>query len=544
MRRAAAFVVLALVALVALVTFAPPAGAHATLKDTSPSNGARVVEAPKQLTLRFTEGVAATTGAVRLFRAGGDTVAVGNPTNPNGENDVVAVSLPKLRESAYVVTWRVISEDSHPIQGAFTFVFGDAQEADDASIASLLHERGGSRVVGATYSASRAIAFGSMLLLVGGAAFIVAVWPEGRRTPGVRRLLVLAFGVLGAASVANLLLQGVYGSGLGLAKVADTTVLRDVVSTRFGRVYLVRFGLLVLALPLLEVFVRSERLPRWWPVLGAGVGVGIVATPGFAGHAAIGDYEPYALIADVAHVGAAAVWLGGLAVLTLFVLPRKTDDLKALVRRYSDIAFWAVATLVATGLFQGWRQVGSLQALTSTTYGKLLIVKGAVVAAMLGVAWLSRRATHAKWSPDTASRVRRTVGVETAAAVVVLVVTSLLVNAVPAKTIAAAPQSGELTSRTLLVDYTLSPGRTGANDIHLYSLTPAGQPKQIEEMTLKMSLPGRGIAPIPVKLEIAGPGHYQALAFDLPLKGRWRIDVTARTSAIDQEEFDGTVDIR
>jgi copper transport protein len=123
-------------------------------------------------------------------------------------------------------------------------------------------------------------------------------------------------------------------------------------------------------------------------------------------------------------------------------------------------------------------------------------------------------------------------------------VTGLLVNAVPAKVLAAAPQSGELTSAALLVDYTISPGRSGTNEIHLYTLTKAGQPKVIEEMTLKMSLPGRGIAPIPVTLENAGPGHYQSLNFVLPLKGQWRMDVVARTSAIDEAVFDGTVSIR
>jgi copper transport protein len=96
----------------------------------------------------------------------------------------------------------------------------------------------------------------------------------------------------------------------------------------------------------------------------------------------------------------------------------------------------------------------------------------------------------------------------------------------------------------LLVDYTVTPGRTGTNEIHLYTLTKAGQPKAVVEMTLKMSLPGKGIAPIPVTLQNAGPGHYQSLNFVLPLKGQWRLDVIARTSDVDEEVFDGTVDIR
>lgn len=481
---------------------------------------------------------------MRVFRADGKTIAVGRPTHPGGVKDKIAIEVPKLADGAYVVTWRVVSEDSHPVQGAFTFTVGDAKAVDDASIANLLQERGSSRPVGVAYASSRALAFGSMLFLIGGIGFIIVVWPSGRTNPRARRALVIALGVLVATSIANLLLQGVYASGLGLGKVVDSTVLRDVVATRFGRVYLVRLGLLVLALPFFELFIRSTRLPKWWPIVGGALGVAIVATPGFAGHAAVGTNEPFALMADVAHVGAAAAWIGGLAFLTFFVLPQRTEDLKPIVRRYSEVAFWAVTVLVATGLFQGWRQVGTLEALTSTTYGTLLIAKSALVAGMLGVAWLSRRATRAKWSPNTASHVRRTVGIETAVAVGVLVVTSMLVNAVPAKTVAAAPQSGELSSPTLLLNYTVSPGRSGSNAIHLYTQTTTGQPKSVEEVTLKLSLPGRGIAAIPVKLEIAGPGHYQSLNVVLPIKGSWRMDVTARTSEVDQETFEGTVEIR
>ncbi len=532
-----------LVAFGLFVALAPAASAHATLKDSDPKNGAHLQTAPKTITLSFTESVDASLGAIRVFSASGDRLDSGKPAHPNGVGSQIAASSGISKDGAYVVTWRVISADSHPVQGAFTFVVGDARAANESSIADLLHQKGGSKVVGVVYGTSRALAFGSMLVLIGGLAFLVLVWPEGRTHPGARRAVWLALAVLAAASVANIALQGAYAAGAGLTKAVDPHLIGDVLSARFGHVYLVRLALLVVAALLVRVLFRADP-PAWWRWIAGAIGVGIVATPGFAGHAAIGSHEPFALIADVVHVGAASLWLGGLGMLTLFVLPRRTDDLKATVRRYSEVAFWAVVVLVGTGVFQGWRQVGTLEALTTTPYGKFLIVKSALVAAMLGFAWLSRRATHARWAPDTAGRVRMTVGIETAIAVGVLVVTSLLVNAVPAKTLAAAPQSGELTSATLLVDYTVSPGRSGANEIHLYALTKAGQPTEIPEMTLKLSLPGRGIAAIPVPLEVAGPGHYQSLSFAIPIKGRWRIDVVARTTDVDQEVFEGTVEIR
>jgi len=538
------FLLVLALALGCLVGFAPPASAHATLQDTSPRNGERLDAAPKEVSLHFTESVEVSLGAVRVYDASGKRLEQGAIVHPNGDASSVVVGLPTLRDGAYVVTWRVISADSHPVQGAFTFLVGNAQAASDTDVADLLAERDSSRAVGIAYGVGRSVAFAAMLLLLGGAAFVLLCWPDGATARGVQRTLIGALVVLFVVTAVNLGLQGAYGGGLALGDAFTWSVVRNVLDTRLGQVYLARLVLLVVALPVL-LSMRNPVLPPMFRWVAFAVGGAIAATPGLAGHAAKGTHEPYALWADVAHVSAAAVWIGGIVFLVAFVLPQGSSEVvKTVVRRYSQVAFAAVAVLVATGVFQGYRQVGTIDALRTTTYGRLLTVKSGLVLAMLGLAWLSRRATRAKWLADTTARIRRTVALEMLFAVAVVSVTGLLVNAVPAKVLAAAPQSGELTSATLLVDYTVSPGRAGVNAIHLYTLTKAGQPQPVVEMTLKFSLPDKGIAAIPVDLELAGPGHYQALRLQLPVKGRWRMDVTARTSEIDREVFDGFVDIR
>lgn len=532
------------VALVALVGLAAPAYAHAALQDTTPRNGEHLGSAPKTVSLHFSEHVEVSLGSVRVFNANGKRVDSGNISHPNGDGATVAVALPKLGDGAYVVTWRVISADSHPVQGAFTFVVGNATAAKDTEVAGLLASRGGSHTVGALHGIGRGLAFAAMLLLLGGTAFVLLCWPDGATARGVQRTLIGALVVLFVVTLLNLGLQGAYGGGLALGDAFKSSVFRGVLHTRLGHVYIARLALLVMAAPLL-LWMRVPSVPPWFRWIALAVGGAIAATPGLAGHAAIGSDEPYALWADIAHVGAAATWLGGVVFLVAFILPRgSTEVVKVVVRRYSRVAFTAVTVLVATGVFQGYRQVGTLDALRSTTYGRLLLIKSALVILILGLAWLSRRATRSKWIADTAPRIRRTVALEAVVAVAVLTVTSLLVNAVPAKTLAAAPQSGELSGATLLVEYTVSPGRSGFNQIHLYTLTKGGQPQPVVEMTLKLSLPDRGIAPIPVNLELAGPGHYQSLSFVLPIKGRWRLDVTARTSDVDEAVLDGSVDIR
>jgi copper transport protein len=90
----------------------------------------------------------------------------------------------------------------------------------------------------------------------------------------------------------------------------------------------------------------------------------------------------------------------------------------------------------------------------------------------------------------------------------------------------------------------VSPGRAGPNNIHLYTLTKTGQPSEVEEMTMLLSQSARGISPIEVKLEKAGVGHYQSIGFDIPFPGKWKLVITARTTEIDSEGFEGTVEIR
>lgn len=119
-----------------------------------------------------------------------------------------------------------------------------------------------------------------------------------------------------------------------------------------------------------------------------------------------------------------------------------------------------------------------------------------------------------------------------------------LVNAPPARNVAAQPSSGTLSGQTLLLDYTVDPARTGPNTIHLYALTRGGQQQNVVEMTMTLSLPAKGIASLPVPLQKAGPGHFQSLGFVVPIPGSWEVRARARTSDIDADTFFGSVRIR
>ena len=122
--------------------------------------------------------------------------------------------------------------------------------------------------------------------------------------------------------------------------------------------------------------------------------------------------------------------------------------------------------------------------------------------------------------------------------------TSLLVNAQPGRTALAQPFSAELNAKSVLIDVTVDPAKAGVTDIHTYTLSPEGAVKDVKDLTAEIELPGKGIGPITVPLRRAGPGHFSAYGFDLPIAGHWQLTVKALVSDIDEVQASTTIPVR
>jgi copper transport protein len=146
--------------------------------------------------------------------------------------------------------------------------------------------------------------------------------------------------------------------------------------------------------------------------------------------------------------------------------------------------------------------------------------------------------------PESLRTIRRSVGAEVAIAAVVLVVTSLLVNAQPGRSALAQPFSTELDAKSVLIDVTVDPAKAGTTTMHVYTLSPEGAVKDVKELTADLELPEEGIGPITVPLRRAGPGHFSAYGFDLPIAGHWRLTVKALTSDVDEAQASTTFHVR
>ncbi|MEU5718333.1 copper resistance protein CopC [Streptomyces sp. NPDC020403] len=379
---------------------AGPASAHAALTGSDPQDGAVIATAPEEVTLTFSEQVAMGDGSIRILDPSGERADDGAPRDLTSGGTVrYGVALHSgLPDGTYTVAWQAVSADSHPVSGAFTFSVGAPSE----TTVTLPSQEAGGGLVGGLYGVARYAAYAGFILLAGGSAFVLACWRRGAGARALQRLVVRGWVTLTAATLAMLLLRTPYTGSGKLADAFDLDGLQAVLDTRPGAALVSRLLLLgasaLFIAVLFGTYARREDekekqdLTFGLAVGGAVIAIGIAGTWALAEHASTGIQPGIAMPVDILHLLAVATWLGGLAAL-LVALYRTPDITAGAVRRFSRLAFGSVLVLTATGLYQSWRQVGSWSALTGTRYGQLLIVKVALIAVLVGVAWISRQWT-------------------------------------------------------------------------------------------------------------------------------------------------------
>lgn len=564
---------------------AATAAAHATLQATTPEADQLLGTPPSEIRLVFDEPVEVSLGGIEVLTPDGDRLDAPAEVLDGGLE--VVVPFEGSERGTYTVGWRAVSEDGHPISGSFVFHVGERTGAAEATDRT----DGSARLVGAV---GRWLAFAGLLVSIGGLLFAVAATsgapdpdpdpvpdpvPDPIGGPGtgdprpvgvgthagtevapapLRRLQpVIAVAALlsGVGTALATWAQVAVASGRGLSSALD--LVGDAVDdTRFGRLGLWR---VVVALGLAVV---STALPLWRrrpaparSVAGltgglatlatAALGTALVVLGSIAGHPWTTPARGVAVVTDAVHVVAAAAWAGGLVAL-LVVLPGSGRP-RALARRFSALALWAVAAVVASGVVSAWLQLRSMPALWRTGYGRLLLAKVATVAVMVGLGWANRRRlaqapagaptgvapagaptaipTAIPTAARSASGIRRLVAVEVLLAALVVALTALLVNRPPARDEASGPYSGERTSGDLVVQLTVDPARAGTNQVHLYFFGPDGAPAAVDatEVVARVG----DVPPRVLPVQPVTPGHFTAPDAALTPAGRWQLDITA-----------------
>ncbi|MGI5409646.1 copper resistance CopC/CopD family protein [Streptomyces chartreusis] len=572
-----------------------PASAHAALRATDPEDGSVLKSAPRDITLTFTESVGLLEDSFRVLDPDGRRLRTGEPEHARGGGaETATVTLPaKLAEGTYTVAWRVVSADSHPVSGAFTFSVGkpslttatlDTGPTEDPATKSL-------------YNIARYLAYLAVALLIGTATFMAVCRPPD--APVLHRLLKAGWWTLLGATLALLVLRAPYESGEGPLGALSADSVTRTLTGRPGEVLLARLALLLVAALYL---LRLARLRKPFGWAGAALAAGLAVTWAAGEHASAGIQVPVAMTSSALHLLATAVWLGGLTALLVTLYRARLTP--AAVTRFSRVAFVSVTVLVVTGVYQSWRGLGSWDALTGTTYGRLLTLKLAAVVLLLAAAALSRRWTArlATVDAETAetvveaeaavrekvpepvggpslpagpeaapepsapveagsgqrSALRRSVLAEVAVGAAVLAVTTLLTSTLPGRAEAeAAAGTPAVVGASVTnvpfdvgtpgghgkVQVTIDPGRVGDNSIEALVYGPDGGVSVVPELRISFTLPAKDIGPVDAELTDKG-GYWGNSFLNLPIAGKWEMKVTVRTTEVDQVSETRTVVIR
>ncbi|MFF3865505.1 copper resistance CopC/CopD family protein [Micromonospora sp. NPDC001898] len=533
-----------LVTVVALLLApATPASAHAVLVSSSPAASAVVPGGPAEVVLTFSEPVRKVAGKIRVIAPDGARADRGEPAF---ESTVVTVPVdPSAGRGTYLVSYRVISADSHPVSGAFTYSVGAPStpptDAGSDNRADPVVENG--------VKVAKYLGYAGLLLLVGPALVLGALWPRRLSRRGPARLAWAGLGLLVFATLAELWLQVPYTAGGGLFDVTGAG-LGDVLGSTYGATHLVRLGLLAAAAFLLRPLFAGP-VGRTDGVILAILGGAALLTWPLAGHPAASPAPAVSVVVDAVHLGSMAVWLGGLVMLGGFLLRRADErELGAILPIWSRWAALAVAALLLAGTVQALIEVATPTALVDTTYGRLVLAKIVLFVLVLGVAAYSRALVRRRTAAGRPTPVRRAVWAELAITAVVLAVSATLVQTPPARTADAdvnGTQAGLFTTTLSSPLYSLQvemdPAERGNNTLHLYAYTKDNRPQPVEEWKATAALPAAGIEPIEILLLPLTDNHATG-ELNLPAVGEWQFRFTVRTTDIDQATVSATVSIR
>ncbi|MBV9943632.1 MAG: FixH family protein [Solirubrobacterales bacterium] len=553
MRRRRGIVAM-LAAAIVLLALASGAAAHAYLVKTVPAASVVLDAPPTSIQLTYDEAVEPRLAIISATDVGGHQQTTGparrSPANP----DTLVVPLrAHLPEGWYLIYWRAISVDGHPVQGAFTFAVGpNPGPAPQFRVPNISATATTPQLL-----IARWVMFVTVMLAIGLLSMrLLIARPLARRVSGSSlRALSLAFMIAaGLGLVATAVYLDFSTANDSLRSVFDLAALVPLYRvTAFGRAIVdleICLALFCLAAAIALWVDRPDRQRRSIAELIAGFGAllgaaAVLIVPGAAGHAAQTSPRGLTLLFDWLHLAAGSVWLGGLVgVLVLWFNAPERERVAALsvcIPRFSNVALASVLALAVTGVGEAVDHMPAVNALWETGYGRAILVKtgllgGALLIASGNLLRTRPRLIAADRQPDlgepAARLLRRLVSGEVAILAAVVFAAAVLSSLPPPPPAFALENSaiakvgpGRVAQTVRHAGYFLqmlvSPNKAAAPDSFALRITQDGHPVRGANVTLlfnhlEMEMPQQEYQLIETQ-----PGVYSRAAPALVMVGRW-----------------------
>lgn len=512
----------ALATLLCVVGFTTGASAHAALVAVEPASGSMLASAPKAVELRFNEAV--TPGAIQLIDGAG---RARDDARVSASGETISVAMPPdLPQGTAVVSYRVISQDGHPVAGSVIFSIGMPTGTQPPANAD--------RGLNVLIWLARVGLYLGLFVGVGGVFF--ARWVAWSTTGMTAPRVALAIGIPSAAVSLGVL--GLDLLGLPPAALATAAPWRVAFATSAGPALLVAIAAMLFAL----MALRSAWYARALAIIAlVGVGLSLAMT----GHAATAPPEALTRPAIFLHGLGVTIWIGALAPLVALVSKPTTATLPV-VNRFSRIAALAVGVLALTGLALAIVQLEKPVALVETRYGLILSIKLALVTGLLGLAALNRfRLTPALARDEKGTpALKRSILLEGAIALAILAVVAGWRFTPPPRTIIPeTPLAIHIHGDKAMFQVLVSPGKAGLDDFVLQLMTGEATLLTAKEVTLTLSLPERGIEPMERGASLGPDGYWHVRKVELPFAGRWHVRIDALVTDFEKVTLEEELDV-
>jgi copper transport protein len=526
---------------------AVPAHAHAELLRSDPPSNAVLDKSPARIDLLFTEEIEANLSTVSVLDSNGDSVGAGAPEGDPNNATRVTVSVPRLEDGVYTVSWRVIAtDDGHPTSGSFPFAVGTQNAGVVAEASSTSSSR-----LPASALIYKWLLYVSLAILVGQYSFVRLVWKPAthslraslpahlaEHSDSGRVLRWAAFGLIAGLAL-NILSQLGQATGNWLGAPWSPAARQLLIGSRLGLIWLARLGL-----ALAVVWLISSRKSAWKPRVSFAAGLLLLLSLSLEAHAATEPHPIVPVLADWVHLVGMSFWLGGLPFLLMAIRASRgienvlrTRLVSVSMRRFSAMALASVAAVGATGIYTAYLRLGSIQALYQTTYGEALLVKQLFVGLLMALAainllWFSPRVRKAAAEGRASSLLVERFGSSVLSEIVLggllLVSVSVLTYLPPARAALPFEVLQTNTARDLRMTLDIVPGTLGNNAFKVH-LSSGGLPvESVDTALLRFNSLSHDVPQFDGPLQAIGNGDYTAEGNYLSLTGRWQVLVVIR----------------
>lgn len=509
---------------------AAPAFAHAALIATAPSDGAMLNQAPAEVTLHFNEPVAPL--VFKLVLPDGSIQPVTRiATEANG----LKATLPSsTARGSYLLSWRAVSADGHPVGGTLGYSVG--VESGVAAVTTTA-------LPATAHSLQIAIwltRFGLYCaLFIGIGASLFRAFIRQPMVPAARwntPVLWLGLAILPLALGA----QGLDALALPWRALATLPPWQTALGTAYGSTLLLMLAALIAAL--LANRVNTNAAKPLALVAALLLGCALAAS----GHASSAPPVWLARPAVLIHAVMIATWVGSL--LPLLQTLRGVEANPALLR-FSKTIPWVLVLLLISGVTLALLQLDGWTALWQTDYGRILSAKLVAVLLLLAVAALNRYRLTARVQRGEARAQRsmaRLIGVEGLLVLIVLALATTWRFTPPPRALAStqlAPINLHLHEARAMLDLSLIPQPAHRFSAKLFLQDGDFSPLQAQDVTLEFSNPALGIQPIQKTASSQTAGAWIVAPFALPVPGRWRVRVRLVVSDFERIELEQEVDL-